>query len=265
MAASGGASGRGGGWASVELLRTMVLRLNRSYRATPVERLKRWWRGMWGGAAAVLLLTASLVFLVRWIDGRGLLLWEADAIRWMEARVPISFSFAMWLEGIGNGFVLWGVVLYSAATSALRNRALRALSFLVGHSAVYLPISLAWFLWNRPRPRLILDGVASPGGVFHAFPSGHMVQSAFAYGLLLALWMGHARSRSERAFALVGYLVLIALIGFGRLRIGVHWPSDIVGGALIGGAWAWAVARAGGLHDPPRPATPSPVTPPTAA
>ena len=256
---------RVGGWASVLLLRQVVTRLNRSYGAMPAERLKRWWAAMWGGQVAVLALTVALVFLVRWLEARGLLSWEAGAIRWLEARVPISFSFAMWLEGVGNGFVLWGLVLYAAAVSALRHRALRALSFLVGHSLVYLPISLAWFLWNRPRPRLILDGVASPGGVFHAFPSGHLVQSAFAYGLLLALWLGTTRSRAERAFALVGYLLVVGLIGFGRLRIGVHWPSDIAGGAMIGGVWAWAVARAGGLHDPPRRAPPERITPPTPA
>lgn len=218
---------------------------------------------MGGGAVATLVLTALLVLLVQWMEGRGLLRWESRAIRSMETRIPISFSFAMWLEGVGNGFVLWGVVLYAAAVSALRYRPLRALSFLVGHSAVYLPISLAWFLWNRPRPTLILDGAASPGGVFHAFPSGHMVQSAFAYGLLLALWLGNARSRWERGVALAAYLLLVGLIGFGRLRIGVHWPSDIVGGMLIGGGWAWAVARAGGLHDPPRRPSPATVTPPT--
>lgn len=254
------------GWASVRLLRTTLRRLNRSYRATPADRMRGWWRRMWGGAAIILLFTAALVFLVRWIERAGLLRWEADALRWLETALPISFSSAMWLEGVGNGFVLWGVVLYAAALSALRHRPLRALSFLVGHSAAYLPIALAWLLWDRARPRVIFDGMASPGGVFHSFPSGHMVQSASAYGLLLALWLGGARGRGERAFAVAAFLVLIVLIGFGRLRIGVHWPSDIVGGVLIGGGWAWAVARAGGLHEPPRPAaTTPPATPGTPA
>ncbi len=214
------------------------------------------------GLLAVFAITGVLVYAVRWLEGRGLLAWEASWIAWLEARVPISFSSAMWLEGIGNGFVLWAVVLYAATVAALHHRPLRALSFLVGHTAAYLPITLGWVLWSRPRPRIILDGAASPGGVFHAFPSGHMVQSAFALGLLLALWLGTTGNRAERAFARTFYLLLILLIGFGRLRIGVHWPSDIVGGGIIGASWAWMVAAAGGLGSPPMAPPAAPCTEP---
>ena len=42
----GGAGQEGGKWVSVEFARRMLRRLNRSYRATPPEVLRRWWRGM---------------------------------------------------------------------------------------------------------------------------------------------------------------------------------------------------------------------------
>lgn len=78
----------------------------------------------------------------------------------------------------------------------------------------------------RPRPSHILNGVILPLGVDNesSFPSGHTAR-AFAVSSLVSLRMG-------RKYA---FLVILAIgVALSRIIIGVHFPSDVVGGALLG-------------------------------
>ena len=76
----------------------------------------------------------------------------------------------------------------------------------------------------------------------HSFPSGHTATS-FAAALVLA------RAVPERAWL---FYVLAAAIGFSRIYVGVHYPLDVLGGALLGLLVATALLRlAGGLRRSP--------------
>ncbi len=94
---------------------------------------------------------------------------------------------------------------------------------------------------NRPRPELRLPGVR----VFrvpicaYSFPSGHTA-AAFAIGLPFA-W---ALSQSPQTGAFYSRLVLCwaYLIGFSRVYLGVHYPSDVLAGAFLGAGGA-VIAR----------------------
>ena len=101
-------------------------------------------------------------------------------------------------------------------------------------------------LVGRPRPflwpRLLFVDSAS-------FPSGHALASATFFPLL-ALDLTRGQSRTRRAWALGAAALLSLFIGFGRLYLGVHWPSDVVGGWALGVAQVavagrWLRSRAG--------------------
>ena len=79
-----------------------------------------------------------------------------------------------------------------------------------------------------------------------SFPSGHAMISAATYltvGMMLA---GTQQSRRVRIYVVSLAVALTILIGVTRIYLGVHWPSDVVGGWCAGAAWAllfWVFMR----------------------
>ena len=65
----------------------------------------------------------------------------------------------------------------------------------------------------------------------HAFPSGHTAQ---AFGMVLVAW-------SVSPWMGVVTLIVSLLVGLSRMFFGLHYPSDVVVGALLGASWAWTV------------------------
>jgi undecaprenyl-diphosphatase len=96
-------------------------------------------------------------------------------------------------------------------------------------------------LFDRVRP----DAVAVSDLITQAsYPSGHVVRTVVALGLLAYIWTESPRARTL-AFALV--IAVSLVMGVARVASGEHWPTDVVGGFLFSGAiLAIAVASASG-------------------
>lgn len=223
-------------WVSVRMLRECIRRLNRGYRAVPPDVLRRWWLTLSVGMAAVWLLTIAMVFAGQRLEATTALDWEEPALRRFVDAAPVTFNTAIWMDAAGNGLVLWLGILTFAALAAWQGLALRALTLLVGFTAAYVPFVTGWLLWRRARPLLVEDGIATPGSL-SSFPSGHVVQAVVAFGILAYLWASTTRSRGE---GLLAWLIALAGVGavvVARLRLGAHWPTDILAGAVLGAAW----------------------------
>lgn len=72
-------------------------------------------------------------------------------------------------------------------------------------------------------------------GLGNSFPSGHMVRTVVAYGLLAFVIRRLAPSRMVRMLAAPAAIVIIVVVAFSRLYLDVHWESDVIGGLLLGG------------------------------
>lgn len=95
---------------------------------------------------------------------------------------------------------------------------------------------------HRPHPRVVFEHVG--GG---SFPSGHALTSIVALGLLVLL-LGPHLSRALRIALWTGAVLVVAAVGFSRLVLAVHYPTDVFGGWLIGGLWlalVFALVRIG--------------------
>ncbi|MEV1023425.1 phosphatase PAP2 family protein [Streptomyces sp. NPDC050264] len=84
---------------------------------------------------------------------------------------------------------------------------------------------------DRPRP-VWRDPVDSAH--FAAFPSGHAMTATVVCGLVLWLLRRHGAGPALRSAALAVSVVSVLGVGLTRLWLGVHWPSDVLGGWLLG-------------------------------
>lgn len=86
-------------------------------------------------------------------------------------------------------------------------------------------------LFERPRPDISLH-LISQGG--YSFPSGHALTAMVFYGLMITLICRHRRPGWLRWLFVALFAVLIFLIGFSRVYLGVHYPTDVLAGWSLG-------------------------------
>jgi len=156
-----------------------------------------------------------------------------------------------WLEEVGRDLTaLGGIAGLSLLTIAVVGHLLlarkpRAAAFVAAAVTGALLLSLALkHSFDRPRPDLVphMSEVLTS-----SFPSGHSMLSAAVYLTLGALLARLQASLVLKAYVLLWALFLSFLVGLSRVYVGVHWPSDVLGGWAAGASWAalcWLLARA---------------------
>ena len=191
-------------------------------------------------AAALLLMVILLGFAAGagWSDGADRLISHALSLRVDESSAAF-IAFMQWTSWIGGSTPRWIIVILMCGL-VWRWRGPRCAVGLGGASLLSnLASSLLKLGFGRARPDLIdhLDYQTS-----FSYPSGHATSAAAVY--LMLAWLAPPR---WRGFAWALAFAMILLNGVSRIMLGVHWASDIVGGTMLGAAFAllsiWWVAR----------------------
>jgi undecaprenyl-diphosphatase len=103
-----------------------------------------------------------------------------------------------------------------------------------------------WFLVialiHRPRPTADLVRVAAEIQ-YGSFPSGHVLNISAFYGFLAYFAAVSLKPAWARRLAVTVCCALIVAIGYARVYSGEHWPTDVLAGYVLGGAWLWITVR----------------------
>jgi len=163
-----------------------------------------------------------------------------------DPAVPLGPA---WLHEVGRDATALGGVLCILLITAF----VTGFLFLEGksHAAVFLLIAIGGgsvfsgilkHLIARDRPDIVPHLSAA---YTSSFPSGHSMLAAVAYLTLGSLLARVTPRRPTRLFLLLAAFSLTCVVGVSRIYMGVHYPSDVLGGWAAGFAWAllcWIVA-----------------------
>jgi undecaprenyl-diphosphatase len=221
---------------------------------TKISRWRAWWgRPGWDRfvhvAVAVTFVLAIAVFLELADDAP-----EGDYL-------PIENKIMQGLRPAGQPLGPVGTVAVVRDVTALGSAVV----------LVIMTLLILGYLWMTGRTRvLLLIAVATAGGqglnlvlkhsfsrerpdaALHlvevsstSFPSGHSMASSIFYLTIGVLLARTAKRRREKVYFVGSALLLTVLIGFSRVYLGVHYPTDVLAGWSAGTAWAmgcWLVA-----------------------
>lgn len=160
-------------------------------------------------------------------------------------REPILNKIMLFITYLGGWQVIVAGVVLVSIFMIMRKRwyYLFTLLFSVGFGEAF--VWLTKILIARPRPPLV-NALAPETS--YSFPSGHTFVAIAFYGLIAYYLFIYARSRLMKALIIVGTVVLIGAVGFSRIYLGAHWPSDVFSSFAAAGALVVALITALETH-----------------
>lgn len=153
---------------------------------------------------------------------------EADILLWIQNNIrnDVLTPIFKFITTLGNAGIIWIVL----SVGLLIPKKIRRVGVLTLVSLLFSALIDNVILKNvvaRTRPYDLIEGLTSLVGAQkdYSFPSGH-TGSAFAAAVVMFLGL-------PKKFG-IPILVFACLMGLSRLYVGVHYPSDVLGGVLIG-------------------------------
>jgi undecaprenyl-diphosphatase len=183
--------------------------------------------------AVLVLLFAEVTDNV--VDHDGLTAVDRPWHWWaVEHRAPVLTPLMEAFSTIGDTVVL--AALAALVTEWLVVKRRRADAVLVAATTVgaAVLVPLIKNLVARPRPP-VADRLVTETN--WSYPSGHSLGATAVLGVLTVVLVARLVTRVARVLAVAAAVVLVGAIGVSRVYLGVHWPSDVLAGWLVGGWW----------------------------
>jgi undecaprenyl-diphosphatase len=186
----------------------------------------------------VLAIAGTLAFseLAEHVRGGATQAFDVAVLQWLHDRqTPLLTSLMLEMTYLGTGTVVMMIVGVAALFlwhTEHKHSARLLLATTFGNILLNGALKL---VFHRPRPSVFEWQTPA---VSSSFPSGHAMSATAVYGTVAYLLIRLQKHRWSRALTLVGAVLLILLICLTRLYLGVHYPSDVLGGMMVGLAWA---------------------------
>jgi membrane-associated phospholipid phosphatase len=168
-----------------------------------------------------------------------------DAVRTAIHRLasPALTSAMQVFSFLGSVAFLLTLALVAVLCFLYAHRARSATLLAVALGGAYLLEIVLKYAFHRARP-VAFFGTAPAS---YSFPSGHGIASLCFYGALASLLSARTAGRGARGLIWTAAFLLVGLIGFSRVYLGVHYPSDVLAGYLAGLVWLGTIAILDGM------------------
>ena len=188
-------------------------------------------------AALGLLVTHQLGSLTRWDD---------HVVRWFaENRTSAMNHWTDYATKVADTFGILAVLVVLVIVLLVLRQRWEALFLVVALGLELLTFLTVNHVVDRPRPEVVRLGSLPSTS---SFPSGHTAAMVALYGGVAVLMSARFRTWIVRLVSGIIALVATAVVAWARVYRGMHHPSDVVAGALLGLAVlgvAMAAVRAG--------------------
>lgn len=161
---------------------------------------------------------------------------DQSVLLWINQHVNNAFdAFFLAVTQLGGVFIIGAVTLALVLYFVLKKKYYKAAFIALSVGGVSVINVLLKTIFDRPRPDLWEWLVTETS---FSFPSGHSVASAaLALSIVTLLWQ-----TKWRVLTIVLAALYVLTIGFSRMYLGVHFPTDVLGGWLLGATWVSLVA-----------------------
>lgn len=188
------------------------------------------------GFAIALAGTLAFAELAEYVSAGTTQAFDNHVLVWLSAhRSPLTDTAMLELTALGTAAVVLmiaGVVSLFLVLNKHKYPALLLGVATAGGLALNMVLKIGF---HRPRPHVIVWGAQAFSS---SFPSGHAMSAAIVYCTVAYLAARLQKNAWSRLLTMLVALVLVALICLSRLYLGVHYPSDVAAGVIIGLAWA---------------------------
>jgi undecaprenyl-diphosphatase len=160
-----------------------------------------------------------------------------DAVlRWMERhQTPLLGRLMVEVTMLGTWIVVLSIVSIAALFLWLTRHKYSAALLVVATAGGIGLNNILKVGFARPRPQIFVWGTTASSS---SFPSGHAMSATVVYITVAYLAARLQKTHIARLATLAVAGFLVAIICFSRLYLGVHYPSDVAAGVLVGLAWA---------------------------
>jgi undecaprenyl-diphosphatase len=163
--------------------------------------------------------------------------WDAEVMRRLAQERRDWLTAAMTTLSIaGSGLVEFPLAILLLAGLLLRRRQLEARWYAVAVLSGWALYALAKLAVHRPRPHVVPRLMHDAG--WYSYPSGHAMLAPLVFGLGVIAWTAPWRAGTLRRVALAAAALIALGVGLSRVYLGLHYPTDVIGGLLLGMAWS---------------------------